>query len=320
MYHLAPMAVSGHLWTVASRLRTPAGAPEPRAWSTVTADPQIGPVTLTGLLREEPDAESLLLFVHGIGGSASARYGFAVARAASQAGLSCLRINLRGCDRRGGDYYHAGLSADLGVALSSPELARYRRVYLLGFSIGGHVTLHGATKGRDPRVRAVAAVCSPLDLARAARTIDSPSRWPYRRYVLRNLVEIYTAVAATRPVPVPPEAAARFTHLRQYDEQIVAPRWGFAGADDYYARAAVAPELKNLDVPALMVAAENDPMVPAEAVRPAAEAAGGKLEVRWVGNGGHVGFPGDLDLGIEAPLGIEGQTIGWLRQAGNEAA
>lgn len=314
------MAVSAHLWTVASRLRTPAGAPEPREWSTVIEDPQLGPVTLTGLLREEPDAESLLLFVHGIGGSASARYGFAVARAASQAGLSCLRINLRGCDRRGGDYYHAGLSADLGVALSSPELAPYRRVYLLGFSIGGHVALHGAAHGRDPRVRAVAAVCAPLDLARAARTIDSASRWPYRRYVLRNLVEIYTAVAATRPVPVPPEVAARFTHLRQYDEQVVAPRWGFAGADDYYARAAVAPELKRLGVPALMVAAENDPMVPAEAVRPAAEAAGGKLEVRWVGNGGHVGFPGDLDLGIEAPLGIEGQTIGWLRQAGNERA
>lgn len=310
------MAVSSHLWTVATRLRSPPGAPEPREWSTVIDDPEIGPLALTGLLREEPEADSLLLFVHGIGGSARARYGSAVARAASLAGLSCLRINLRGCDRRGGDYYHAGLSADLGRALASPELARYERVYVLGFSIGGHVALHYSAHRPDPRVVAAAAVCAPLDLATAARTIDLPSRWPYRRYVLRNLLQIYGAVAATRPVPVPVEVAGRFTRLRQYDDLVIAPRWGFDGADDYYARAAVAPALKSLAVPALLVAAESDPMVPAEAVRPAAEAAGDNLETRWVGNGGHVGFSRDLDLGIEAPLGIEGQIIGWLKQEG----
>lgn len=288
-------------------------------------DPQLGPVTLTGLLREEPDADSLLLFVHGIGGSARSRYGLAVARAASLAGLSCLRSSMRGCDRRGGDYYHAGLSGDLGRALASPELARYSRVYLLGYSIGGHVALHyvcssdqRASHGPDPRVVAAAAVCAPLDLATAARTIDLPSRWPYRRYVLRNLMQIYGAVAASRPVPVPIEVAARFTRLRQYDDLVVAPRWGFAGADDYYARAAVAPALKSLAVPALLVAVEGDPMVPSQAVRPAAEAAGGKLEVRWVENGGHVGFPLHLDLGVDAPLGIEGQILGWLQQAGRQ--
>ncbi len=312
------MPLSAHLWTVASRLRSPGSAPEPREWSTVLEDPQIGPVTLTGLLREEAEASALLVFVHGIGGSASSRYGLVVARAASLAGLSCLRVNLRGCDRRGGDYYHAGLSGDLGVALASPEAARYKRVYLLGYSMGGHIALHYASTAQelDPRLVAVAAVCAPLDLAAGARAIDSPGRWPYRRYVLGNLKEIYAAVAATRPVPVPVEVAARFTRLRQYDEQVVAPRWGFSGADDYYARAAVGPWLKDLAVPALLVAGRNDPMVPPAAVRPAVEAAAGKLEVRWTASGGHVAFPRDLDLGVEAPLGIEGQTIGWLRRQG----
>ena len=324
------MPASAHFWTVAPRLRPLVVAPEPSEWSTVVDDPQVGPVTLSGLLREEPGADSLLLFVHGIGGSAQSRYCLAVARAASLVGISCLRYSMRGCDRRGGDYYHAGLSADLGRALASPALAHYSRVYLLGYSLGGHVALHyacsaigacasnAAAHGPDPRVAAVAAVCSPLDLAAAARAIDLPSRWPYRRYVLRNLLEIYAAVAATRPVPVPIEVAGRFTRLRQYDDLVVAPRWGFAGADDYYARAAVAPALKSLAVPALLVAVESDPMVPAQAVRPAVEAAGDSLEVRWVANGGHVGFPRDLDLGVEAPLGIEGQVIGWLQQAGRQ--
>lgn len=60
------------------------------------------------------------------------------ARVAEAAGLDSLRLNLRGADRMGEDGYHAGLTADLAAALASPELADYRSVGVLGFSLGGH--------------------------------------------------------------------------------------------------------------------------------------------------------------------------------------
>ncbi len=305
-------ALSAHLWTVAPRLGARAAAPPSEAWSTGLSDPLRGTVRLTGRLRREGDGETLLLVVHGIGGSADAVYAQRLAAAATRAGISCLRLNLRGCDRLGEDFYHAGLSGDLGVALASPQLAGFRQVVGIGYSIGGHLLLHYAATAQPPRLAALAAVSAPLDLRTAGLAIDRPIRWPYRRYVLGNLLEIYTAVAARHAVPLPVAAARRITHLRQWDDRIVAPRWGFDGVDDYHRRASVAPHLAQLRVPSLLVASEADPMVPPAAIRPAAAAAAGALTVCWTARGGHVGFPADLDLGFSPTPGLEPQLLAWL--------
>ena len=47
-------------------------------------------------------------------------------------------------DGRGEDFYHAGLTVDLEAAIASPELARYQRILILGYSLGGHVVLRYA--------------------------------------------------------------------------------------------------------------------------------------------------------------------------------
>jgi uncharacterized protein len=216
-------------------------------------------------------------------------------------------VNLRGCDRGGDDFYHAGLTADLHAALASEELRRYRRIYFLGYSLGGHVALRLGTEEGDPRIAAVAAICSPLDLARSQKEIDSPALWIYRRYLLNNLVTIYSAVAARRPVPLPVEEAARIRTIREWDDRIVAPRHGFLDAGDYYAQASVAPRLPDLRVPGLLLATEHDPMVPARAVRAALESPAPRLEVRWLAGGGHVAFP--------RSLAVDSQVLDWLRKA-----
>jgi uncharacterized protein len=301
--------------------------PECQEWQTVAEDPVMGPVRLTGRLRHCPygdrDADTLLLIVHGLGACADAAYARRAARVADAAGFSSLRLNLRGADRLGDDYYHAGLTEDLGSALASPEVERYRKVAILGFSLGGHTALRYATLEHDPRLRAVAAVCSPLDLAAGGRLIDRPGLWAYRRYLFGHLMEIYDAVAERRPVPLPPEEARRIRFFRDWDTRIVAARHGFRDADDYYARMSVAPRLPELRVPALLVAAEDDPMVPAGAIRPVLEHHGWHagnglpLDVRWVPSGGHMAFSRRLDLGLgpgpgQAP-GVEAQVLSWLR-------
>ncbi|MFP3940952.1 MAG: YheT family hydrolase [Thermoanaerobaculia bacterium] len=313
------MALSGHLRTVGWRLVRGLGAASidgAEPWSTEVDDPDLGPVRLSGWLHHRPGARDLLVVVHGLGGCSESSYAVRAARVSEAARVACLRFNLRGADRSGEDYYHAGLTADLGAALASPELAGYRNVGLLGFSLGGHVALRYATEAPDPRLRAVAAVCSPLDLAAGGRLIDRPAYWPYRRYLFRSLLEIYGAVARRRPVPLPVEAARRIRTFLEWDTRIVAARHGFRDAADYYRRASVGPRLERLAVPALLVAAEDDPMVPPGAVRPVLAGRKVPLEVRWVASGGHVGFSPRLDLGMGGPPGIEAQTAAWLRRAG----
>lgn len=274
-------------------------------------DPKIGPVRLTGRLRELPGDE-LLVLVHGLGGSTDSHYMLKGAEAAEAAGLSCLRLHLRGADRRGEDFYHAGLTADLHAALASPEAARFRRIHLLGYSLGGHVALRLATEPADPRLVSVAAVCSPVDLARSADEIDAPGLGLYRWYLLRSLADIYRQVAARRPVSYPVEKAGEIRFIREWDDKIVAPRHGFAGASDYYARASVAPLLPDLRVPALLLNSECDPMVPARAVRPALEGASPLLRVAWA-RGGHVAFPRSLNVGLGEGVGQDPQVIAWLK-------
>lgn len=62
----------------------------------------------------------------------------------------------------------------------------------------------------------------------------------------------------------------------------------------------------------LLVAAERDPMVPLNTLRPWLDQASSSLEVHLSRAGGHVGFPASLDLRQDAPLGLEPQVIKWL--------
>lgn len=320
------MALAGHYWTLASQFMLNESAPPAADWSVSVPDERWGKVRLTGRLRHEPDepgCRRLALIVHGISGCAEVTPCLKAAAAAREAGWSSLRLNLRGCDRLGDDFYHAGLSSDLAAALASPATVGYDQVAVVGFSMGGHLGIHLAASDPDPRLVGVVAVCPPLDLVISSRFADGPARWPYRQYVLRGLREIYRPVAKRREVPVSFEEARRISTFHAWDHRIVAARWGFADAIDYYRRAGVAGRLERLAVPTLVVASTADPVVPPEAidVPPPGWRKGrglwtgdGPLSIRWTERGGHVFFPGDLDLGLPGELGLEGQTFGWLEE------
>ena len=310
------MTLASHLWTIAPRLAAMARPPLPppgRRWRGSLHDRRLGEVELSGALSVPPGARHLLLLVHGLGGSAESPYLVKAARAAHEVGLASLRLNLRGSDRRGDDYYHAGLTEDLAAALASPDLAPFAAIALVGFSLGGHLALRYLTGQVEERVVAAAAVCAPLDLARGADEIDRPGRWLYRRYLLNHLFEIYERVAARREVPAPLARVRRARGLREFDGLVIAPRFGFADADDYYRRASVGPHLARLARPALLVLARHDPMVPAASVDSWLAARPPALTVRWSERGGHVGFPADLDLGLGGPPGLLAQLLAWLR-------
>lgn len=80
--------------------------------------------------------------------------------------------------------------------------------------------------------------------------------------------------------------------VRQYDEAITAPYNGFAHAQDYYARSSAGPYLSAIRRPALILAAQDDPLVPGESVARFALPASGIVQREMPPSGGHVGFVG----------------------------
>lgn len=311
------MSLTGHFWTIAPHLgrRLLPGGAATEDWSFAVPDARHGVVNLSGRYDAAPHASELLVVIHGLGGSSESSYARVAARAATKAGLACLRLNQRGADLRGEDIYHAALWQDLDVVVADPRLARFDAVYLLGYSIGGQLCVHWAAKGHSAtaRVRAVAAVCAPFDLRGTATNLDAPRSCLYRGHVLRGLKAAYRAVAARHDVQVSLSDALSISRIMDWDERITAPRFGFRGAMHYYAEASATACLGGVRHPVLLVVAERDPMVPIATVEPALRNVARSVTVVRVARGGHVGFPVNVSLGQCGPLGLEPQIITWMR-------
>jgi predicted alpha/beta-fold hydrolase len=249
-------------------------------------------------------AASTVLLVHGIGGGVESRYMVRAAVALHRAGFHVVRVNLRGAGEglaEARSLYHAGLSSDLdAVVRALGRDARVRDLVVLGFSGGGSLALKlaGEWGGAPPTfVRGVASVSAPLDYVRVARQMELLRTFPYRRFVLKNLVRQALAFAKLRPESAPYDVGriASFRTFRQFDGGVIVPMHGFTSVDDYYRIASSGPYLPRIELPTLIVHADDDPMVPSASVRSWVERA--SRTVRFVPSrrGGHVAFITGLD-------------------------
>jgi hypothetical protein len=170
------------------------------------------------------------------------------------------------------------------------------RLGAIGFSLGGNVLmlhLGQIAEAACATLRACVAVSVPYDLAECERALDSTpmGRW-YVRVFLRTLKQKAEAKAGLLPPGVDLERIRAARTFREFDDAATAPLHGYAGADDYYARASSAPVIDHIRVPTLLVQAEDDPFLPASAIPFAAISANPCLQPVVTPHGGHVGFIG----------------------------
>src|SRR6185436_7905890 len=78
--------------------------------------------------------------------------------------------------------------------------------------------------------------------------------------------------------------------VRQFDAAYTAPYFGFASAEDYYHRAAALRVIDRIQVPALVITAEDDPFVPSASFRDPVIAANPNVRLIVTKYGGHCGF------------------------------
>ena len=244
-----------------------------------------------GPRRDHP----LLLVVHGLGGSDRAAYAVSTGRLAFARGFHVARLNMRGAgesEEANSRLYNAGLDTDV-VAVVEALAPSCSRLAIVGFSLGASVSLLALGRQRErlpPALRAVAAVCPPLDLRACAEALEGPGGGFYTWYFMGNLRDAYARQQRRHPHLYEKGREGQTLTVRAFDERITAPYGGYRDADDYYSRSSAGPWLLSVDRPTLILAAADDPMVPARSVLQFPLPASGLVEREIAPTGGHVGF------------------------------
>ena len=266
------------------------------------------------------DAPLLVLF-HGLEGSSSSAYAQAFADVAASCGLAFVVPHFRGCSgelNRAPRAYHSGDFEELDWILRRLAAEHPRRPLLAaGVSLGGNALLKWAGEmGQQAAavVRAVAAICSPLDLSAGGHAIGRGlNRQIYTRMFLHSMRPKALQKLQQHPGLFDREALLAARDLYAFDNVFTAPLHGFAGTDDYWRRASAKPVLPDIRVPTVVLNARNDPFVPADSL-PRVGAVGPCVTLWQPVHGGHVGFPASL-----RPWGLPGHVrampevvTGWL--------
>lgn len=250
------------------------------------------------------------LVVHGLEGSAQAAYVLETCRALWDRGIRAVAMNFRSC---GGEpnrlprFYHAGETGDVGFVLA--WLAeRYPHVPLaaVGFSLGANVLLkYLGERGDSAPVRAAVAISIPFDLAAGSKKLWSNLAGRlYTGIFVRSLQRKYRQKSTLMGDRCDERRAVSARSFHEFDDAVTAPLHGFRGVDHYYGSSSSGQFLPRIRTPTLLIHAEDDPFVPADAIPHAAIAANPHLTAAVTQRGGHVGFlsgpPGRLRCWAEA--------------------
>ncbi|GGF51302.1 hypothetical protein GCM10011611_67200 [Aliidongia dinghuensis] len=241
-----------------------------------------------------PKGRPLAVVVHGLGGDERSTYMIRTTRYLLSLGYPVVRLNLRGAGPSralSGGHYHAGRSDDLAAALRAlpPGLAD-RGIVLIGYSLGGNIVLKFMGEGAHGHdVRVAASVSAPIDLAATSRRILEPRNRLYHLKILKTM-KAETLAPGAQLSPDERRAVEQARTVYEFDDTFVAPRNGYASADDYYAQNAALGFLDRIDRPTLVVHALNDPWIPTESYRTVDWSAYAHVSALLPRGGGHVGF------------------------------
>ncbi len=251
----------------------------------------------TRLLAELDHAQNsrsaLVILLHGWEGSSRSAYLVTTAASLLARGFDVLRVNLR--DH--GDSHH--LNREIFNSTRSPEVASalqgfvetgaYERVFLAGFSLGASFALRiAADAGVELGLDASIAVCPPTDPARAMDALNQ-GFFVYERYFFKRWHE-----SLQRKLKCFPELdfAAELAASKSLDDlnRLFIPRHTiYDEVDDYFAAyALVGDRLSCMAMPAYLIAAEDDPIIPVDdlaRIRP-----NENLHIETHRYGGHCGF------------------------------
>ena len=282
--------------------------------------------------QSRPWTHPTIIALHGLNGSSNAHYMLGMAAKGYARGMNVIRLNQRNCgntEHLSAGLFHSGLTADARHVIEElTEVDGLPTIALAGYSLGGNLALKLAGEFGDhppAGLLAVAAVSPILEISECVRALERPGNVLYEWNFVRDLKRRIRRKNALRPGAFDLARLARIRTVRAFDEEFTAPHFGFLGAEDYYHRASAMRVVDQIHVPALVIAAEDDPFVPSEPFTHPRVTGNPSITLHVSAHGGHCGFVGP-HVGMDDGYWAETTIVDFVdrqaarRNAGQDAA
>src|SRR5208282_4640257 len=233
----------------------------------------------------------------GLEGSSESNYVLGIAEKAFRLGYHAVRLNQRNC---GGTealtptLYNSGMSGDYRAVLDELSGADgFEQIFFAGYSMGGNLLTKMAGECGDaaPKaLRGVCVVCPAMDLGACADALQRRDNYFYQRHFVKGLMARYARKAKLFPERYRQNGFGEVRSVRQFDDKITAPQFGYKDAQDYYDAVGAKKLVAQIRVPMLMITAQDDPFVPYELFVRATPARNPAIHFLTPEHGGHCGF------------------------------
>ena len=239
------------------------------------------------------DADRTVIISHGLEGNSRRPYVLGMVSAFLESGWNVIAWNYRGCSGKINNSvksYHSGFTQDLCEVIKFAEMPGIAAIALVGFSLGGNLTLkYLAENNISELVKSAVGISVPLDLHGSSVQISKFSNILYSKRFLRTLLKKVRQKARIFP-EVPLANIKKVTDLKTFDDYFTAPMHGFADAMDYYRSSSAISILDKIQTPTLIINALNDPFLP-ESCFPFRQLKNHDfVHLLTPSRGGHVGF------------------------------
>jgi len=239
----------------------------------------------------------VIVLVHGLEGSSDSNYMRGIAEKAFSRGFHAIRLNQRNC---GGTesltptLYNSGMSNDYRAVLEElSNVDGFQQIFFVGYSMGGNLVAKMTGEfgdGAPPVLRAICAVCPAMDLAPCADALERWDNYPYQRYFVSGLMSRYMRKQKLFPQLYSTNGLPAIRTIRNFDDFIIAPRFGYRDAQDYYESVSAKRVVAQIRVPFLVITAQDDPIVPHSLFLAAKVAENPAIRFAAPEHGGHCGF------------------------------
>lgn len=238
----------------------------------------------------------LVVALHGLEGQADRAYIQGMIKHFNDQGWDGLALNYRGCSGEPNVQlrsYHMAATEDVHHVLDyAAQQHAYQAIVLVGFSLGGNLTLRVlAEVAHAPPawLKAAVAFSVPCDIASANVEIH---RW-YNYLYLRRFLKTLNAKAKLKARQFPDRVklpAKMPTTFYEFDDWYTGPIHGFKDGDDYYAKANSSQVLDAIKTPVLLINASDDTFLSPACYPKEIAQQSSYLFFEQPDHGGHVGF------------------------------